>query len=72
MGKVTLQSQEWRTEDEQGNEEFGETLFINGNPVDKEKYGDMVIEMAKSIVKALGFQVEVLPDMEPMEMAAQV
>lgn len=71
---VTLQSQEWRTVDEQGNETFGEVLYVNGNPVNKEKYGeDATMELTMGILEALELEYEILADLEPTEMvSAQV
>ena len=66
--KVTVQSQEWRTEDKEGNEVFGETLFINGNPVNKEgREETTVVSVALDVLNALGAEVEMLPDLEPLE-----
>ena len=64
---VKLQSQEWRTVNEEGEEVFGEMLYVNGTPVDKEPYGSVMVEIAQKIVKAMGYFPEVCEDLEPME-----
>lgn len=66
-GTVQLQSQEWRTVNEKGEEVFGETLYVNGSPIDKEPYGPELVEVARKVIKTLGFQTEVLEDLEPLD-----
>lgn len=65
---VRLQSQEFRAVDEDGNEQFGEVLYVNGKPVNKEGTEETtVVGVTMEVLEALGIQVVIMPDLEPLE-----
>lgn len=71
MGKVLLQSQEWRTVQD-GVETFGETLFIDGIPIDKEEYGEATVVIASRVIKAMGKGYEILTDLDSYDMGEEL